>query len=985
MLKISQSLGSSQVKDYYTKEYLAKENYWQQDAEAPGEWHGKLAEDMGLTGAIDYQSFSNLADGRNAAGDTQLVRHIDREGYTNEQGTFVRPVEHRAAWDAVFSAPKSVSLTALVGGDERIIEAHRQAVDVALSRLEAFTQARVSTAAAETTGKMLAAKFEHQTSRPVDGYTAPQLHTHVVMFNMTQRADGQFNALQTKALFDSQQYATAIYQAELTYQLRNLGYTLETGKSGAPEIKGYSKEYLQASSPRREQIEDYLDKNGLSGPAAAANAAQNTRDKKQLMTQEEILAAHKELAATYGNQADKVVSEAARNHALQTAGHAVGNQATGTTAVQFSQDKNFEREAVIDERALTRDALRRGMGEVRIGDVETALAANFAKGELQTVSRENRPEIPARLVTSQNAIDAERSIVHTMQTGQSSVEPIMQKDAATAQSNTRDYFNEAQRRTIQEVLTSPDRVHGLQGMAGTGKTTVLETIRDGAQQNGYVVQGFAPTSKATGQLREAGISADTLQGFLTKGGEHTGAKHLYMLDESSLASTIQMRQFMNKLGPEDRILFVGDTRQHQGVDAGKPFEQLQQAGMRTSQLDQIVRQRNEPELLKAVEHLSRNETAAGIKLLEAQGRVHEIKDATERIKAIAADYVQRPQNTLVISPDNATRRELNLAIRESLQDSGAVSKQDHAMKVLVNRSDITGTERAWAARYDIGDVLQYQKGSREHDIAAKSFARVVDVDSPKNLLTVEKQDGQRVQYNPERLKGVNVYKELDREFATGDRLQFTAPDKKLGVANRDLATIEAITPATAAQPSEITVKMDGGHSITFDPQTMRNFDHGYAVTSHSSQGLTSDRVLVNMDTDAPSQLLNTRFAYVSLSRGQSDAQIYTNDASRLPQTLSADITKESAIDAKALLKEPTTHRQAEAIQHGQELTIPSAAHGPDPSHQHDAALDNLSHAPLTPNDPTNLQTLDPADANLAALANIKHPDISEYVIDMGIE
>jgi hypothetical protein len=140
-----------------------------------------------------------------------------------------------------------------------------------------------------------------------------------------------------------------------------------------------------------------------------------------------------------------------------------------------------------------------------------------------------------------------------------------------------------------------------------------------------------------------------------------------------------------------------------------------------------------------------------------------------------------------------------------------------------------------------------------------------------------------------------------------------------------------------------------------------------------------------MDTEAASQLLNTRFAYVSLSRGQSDAQIYTNDASRLPQALSADITKESAIDAKALLKEPTTHDQAEAIQHSQELTIPSAAHGPDPWHQHDAALDNLSHAPLTPNDPTNLQTLDPADANLAALANIKHPDISEYVIDMGIE
>ena len=204
MLKISQSLGSSQVKDYYTKEYIAKENYWQQDAEAPGQWQGKLAEDMGLTGAIDYQAFSNLADGKNAAGDAQLIRHQTSPGYTKADGTQVKPVEHRAGWDAVFSAPKSVSLTALVGGDERIIEAHKKAVDVALSRLENYIQARPGgDNPAITTGQMLAAKFEHQTSRPVDGYTAPQLHTHVVIFNMTQRADGQFNSLQTKALFDS--------------------------------------------------------------------------------------------------------------------------------------------------------------------------------------------------------------------------------------------------------------------------------------------------------------------------------------------------------------------------------------------------------------------------------------------------------------------------------------------------------------------------------------------------------------------------------------------------------------------------------------------------------------------------------------------------------------------------------------------------------------------------------------------------------------
>jgi ATP-dependent exoDNAse (exonuclease V) alpha subunit len=188
-------------------------------------------------------------------------------------------------------------------------------------------------------------------------------------------------------------------------------------------------------------------------------------------------------------------------------------------------------------------------------------------------------------------------------------------------------------------------------------------------------------------------------------------------------------------------------------------------------------------------------------------------------------------------------------------------------------------------------------------------------------LTVEKQDGQRVEYNPERLKGVNVYKELDREFATGDRLQFTAPDKKLGVANRDLATIEAITPATAAQASQITVKMDAGHSITFDPQTMRNFDHGYAVTSHSSQGQTADRVLIHVDTELGAKdLLNSRMAYVAVSRGARDAQIFTNNSSALGQELSRDVSHSPAIQQAPVshaIEQPVEQRPAHEHEIGQ--------------------------------------------------------------------
>ncbi len=147
------------------------------------------------------------------------------------------------------------------------------------------------------------------------------------------------------------------------------------------------------------------------------------------------------------------------------------------------------------------------------------------------------------------------------------------------------------------MLTSTDRVHGFQGLAGTGKTTTLEAIREGAEQGGYKVEGFAPTSKAAGQLREAGIEAKTLQSFLARQKDSDPAsRHLYMLDESSLASTMQMRAFLDKIRPEDRVLVIGDTRQHQGVDAGRPFQQMQEAGMQTSKLDAIMRQKD-PELL----------------------------------------------------------------------------------------------------------------------------------------------------------------------------------------------------------------------------------------------------------------------------------------------------------------------------------------------------------------------------------------------------
>jgi conjugative relaxase-like TrwC/TraI family protein len=770
MLTVSKALSSGQAQKYHKLEFTSKsQSYYQQGDVVKGEWQGKLAASLGLSGDVAPLEFSRLTEGIHPQTEAPMVRHRLAMEYKNPDGTVTKAVEHRAGWDATFSAPKSVSLTALVGGDDRVRDAHRAAVTTALDELERYTQARIGgNNAAETTGKFIAAKFEHTTARPVDGYAAPQLHTHAVIFNVTERADGGTRALQERSFFESQQFATAVYQSSLTYQLRNLGYDIEAGRSGAPEIKGYSQEYLDASSPRSQQIKEQMEKTGHSGPEAAEIAAHSTREKKQTLSPEEVLAAHRDMAAAFGDQPQQVVSAARIRAEQQERTPDSGTRAK--EAVTFARESIFEREAVADERIILRDAMRRGMGEASYRDIRAEFNQRQEAGQFRSVQVMKHSS--GRSFTTPETIAAERTNIRSILEGRNAIEPIMTAESAREQAATKTFLNDSQRRVIEEVLNSADRIHGLQGLAGSGKTSSLQSIREGAEAAGYKVEGFAPTSRAAGQLREAGIDATTLQSFLVRGQNHPSAdpanRHLYMLDESSLASTRQMRSFLDKLNPNDRVLVIGDTRQHQGVDAGRPFQQMQEAGMQTSQLDRIMRQKD-PELLRVVEHFSKNETAVGVSLLQEQGRVTEIQNKSERIAAIAKDYAAKPENTLVVSPDNASRREINDAIRIELKASGIVSKDEHQMEVLTQRSELTSADRTWAAKYQTGDVLFYSRGSKEQGIEPKSYARVVSVDAATNRIAVVKDDRSQVSYDPSRLRGITAYREISRDFAEGDR------------------------------------------------------------------------------------------------------------------------------------------------------------------------------------------------------------------------
>jgi conjugative relaxase-like TrwC/TraI family protein len=894
MLTISKPLSAGQAQTYHKEEFAnAQENYYSEGDRIRGEWHGRLAQEWGLHGEVQEEHFRHLANGQHPLTDEQLVRHQTAREYVTARGETVGTMEHRAGWDATFSAPKSVSLTALVGGDEAVRQAHRDSVKVALNEMERFVQARMGgNRIPETTGKWIATSFEHDSARPVNGYAAPQLHTHVVFFNLTETKNGEARALQPHELYRSQQYATAIYRSELALRLKAQGYEIERGKSGQPEIVGYTREYLDASSPRSQQIQAYLEQQGVKGAGAAQIAAHQTRDDKlPAITHSEMQRMHKEMANRFGNQPEQVI-RAAHSHEIE---RNIPNRQHLESALTYAQDKNLERHAVTDERDLMRDALKHSMGEASFGEVRERIEKRIDSGHLIEVECKS----PARAFTTERMIQYERDNVTEMRKGQGQHGPLVSPEAWQSVQQNHTHLSTSQRAAVEQILTTQDKVIGLEGVAGAGKTTSLTAVREAAEREGYQVVGLAPTSRAAHKLGESGIGSHTLQRELIRGeAPNEGQKRLFVIDESSLASTKQMNEFFHRLQSPDRVLLVGDTRQHEAVESGRPYKQLQEAGMETARLGEILRQKD-PALKDAVEQFARGDVHGGITLLEQQGRVHEIVNPEERLNAIAREYSRNPEGTLVISPDNESRRELNSLIHRELQNRGYVSKDEQKLRVLESRQEMTGADRQWAGQYEPGDVLRYSRGSKTEGIKPGEYARVTGVDEKENRLTVKREAGTLQTYDPRRLSGVSVHREADREFSQGDRVQFTAPSRELHVANRDLGTVEHVN-----SNGDLRVRMDSGQEVRFNVREHPHLDYGYAVTSHSSQGQTAGRVLIHVDTEKSELLVNNRFAYVSVSRAQHDAHIYTNDGSKLSRSLSRESSQRTATEVEQELAVP---------------------------------------------------------------------------------
>jgi conjugative relaxase-like TrwC/TraI family protein len=890
MLTITK-FGIGTAREYFQKEFAnASNSYFSEKGVIQGRWSGSLAEDLGLSGAVTEEAYLRLIEGQDPKTGEQWIQH--RDTYLTREG---KEAGHIPAWDLTLSAPKSFSLAALVGEDERLVRAAQLANAKAMDVMEGYVQARGGgNRLPINTGSWILATFQHDTSRPVDGYPAPQLHFHNVLMNVQREFTAQFRALQSAELFKAKSLGTAVFYSELQRQAHELGYeTRIDPNTKAPEIKSFSQEYLAAESLRRQEIVERLNELGLAGSNRAAQiAALTSREDKLKLTPDELRALHQAHGEIYGNQAQRAHSEALERGSVRAR-----HVASPASAVDFAERRLSERNAVFEHYELVRDALRYGRGGVDVDSVEGEIRKRIREERLIPIHH-YRDFAPGARYTTPEMIRLEREVLERVGAGVGSVSPIAEYADLSRYPQVAD--NPKRQEILRGILATQDQFVALQGTAGSAKSTAAGIVREIAEEHGFRVKGLAPTGKARDALQEKGISSETLQLHLIRArGEDQAAQAntLYILDEASLASTKQMRAFLNTLGRNDHVLLIGDddpnprkVGQHKGIEAGRLFQELQEAGMKTAHLNRVYRQK-EPELKQVVLEFRHGRTERALALLARQQRVNEYANMRERYGAIANAYVEQPKGTLVVSPDNQSREDLNSAIRSRMREAGLLHQNAHEFVTLVPR-DVSGMDRTQADSYRIGDTIRFLRASRRLAVEGKSYAQVIDSDTAQNRLTIRTEDGRTLTYDPRQAAGVSVYESKVQPFAVGDRVQLTANSTALGVSTRDIGTITKLDAN-----GNIQVQIDKGRKVRWNLADHRHIDYAYAMTSYSAQGTTVDRVLLHINTSdyRLSGLIDKTLAYVGTSRAQHDIQIFADDASRLDRSLSRETERAKAL------------------------------------------------------------------------------------------
>ena len=734
--------------------------------------------------------------------------------------------------------------------------------------------------------------------------------------------DGKWRTMANERLYASKMALGALYRNALAGELARLGYGIEkTHADGRLEIAGVSRETVEAFSTRRAEIEAAMEGRGLGttaeNPHLARRAALMTRAAKREVDRDALRETWEKQAASLGFDARGLVAGAMERHGAEKTREAetvkdaspepprqpdlfehAAKADPARTAVDWALAHLSERDAVFSNTDLLAAALAFDPGAASIGDIERAVDGLKREGRLH-----DAPALEGGGgLTTDRALAEERETVALMRGGERRgkapmrgwmVERHLRKGPLTA----------GQREAVKLILSEKDRTVGVQGYAGTGKTKMLARARTLAEKKGWRMVGLAPSASAANTLnRESGIGSETLQRFLARNaGVAEGrltrkgaremraafAKTVLVVDEGSLASTVQARDLLRIAGAlrVPKLVLVGDAKQLDAVDAGKPFAQLQAAGMKTAVMDEILRQRD-PDLKAAVEASLAGEIGKAFDRLGAN--VAEVK-ADNIAGAVAARWLklshEERERTGVMAPSHALREGINGHIRERLVREGRIAGPAMETARLVSKG-YTNAEKSLAANYAAGDVVAFHRSYKRIGVAKGEERRVAGVDRRNRTVLLEDRNGGTVAWKPSeiggRQGGTEVYRRESIELRAGDRMRWTRNDKGLGLVNSGGAQVMGI------RNGRVTFRLEDGRRLTLtpgDPQ-LRHLDRAWCSTVHAFQGRTVDAVIAAMEANHPA-LTTQKALYVEISRARDRAELVTDDAAALRERLEA--------------------------------------------------------------------------------------------------
>lgn len=815
----------------YFREHMALGDYLSQEGQSLMTWTGRGAAMLGVTGHCNLTHFERVCAGKHPFTGEKLT--------ARDKGQ-----NRRVCYFAQISPPKDVSILHLVGGDQRIASWWHEAVAETSREIEAVVATRVRRKGANenrTTGNMVAVMVTHDANRALD----PQLHTHLCIVNVTyDAAEKRWKGVQPTGFYRHQGYFREVCYNRLAARMLEAGYEIEPVRGIGFTVKGVPPELRERFSKRRKEI--------LREAAAAETTSQ---DELQAITTRTRAEKTKATAATLRARWLAESSGHLENlrEVIASASGAPRPALTmpALSAVDSAGAHVFERLSVVGDRGLLREALIVGRGQVTLDDLKRGVALREKEGELIRSQDE---------LASREGLESEKEF-----TGWAAAEVAKCGKLGTKPDLTG--LEADQVEAVTALLRSRSRVTVLQGDAGTGKTRSLRTIVAGIEESGGRVFGCAPSSGATDVLRhELTPAAETLKQLLVNESLQRDIRgRVILVDEASLVSVRDMRDLCRlAMQNDNRLLLVGDVKQHSSVEAGDALRALQRyARVPVFRLTEIRRQ-IDPDYRRAVAMLARGNAKGAFDQFARLGAVREW-DAERLWTAAAVDYVRTVQtgkSCLAISPVWSEIHRFTTAVREQLQLAGLVARDERSV-VTIHPLKWTREESRQVRNYRPGDVLTFH---RAEGIFEKHEALTVMMREGRELI-VEDARGRLLTFDPRHIRGFDVGLAKEMPVAVGDRLLIRGNLPEAGVRNGDLVEVAGFTDGGG-------IRLQGGRDL---PAWFRSFSHGYATTSHAAQGKSVDRGILLMAEEGIAAG-NLKQAYVSNSRFRESQVIYTSDA-----------------------------------------------------------------------------------------------------------